>query len=112
MTISINAPVCWSGAFRCFNTVEKITAIGEAFAAAFQSSKGSKAIHSLKLQRYESVQLGSTNHCESVTVALMQMKVTTGGLERQQKSLQKVDLGGGRNMWLQLLQENNSNRMH
>lgn len=84
--------------FRCVNTVPSRKDngdLGEAFAAACQSSKGSKATHSLKLQRYQSVQLGSTNHCESITVALMQMKVTTDGLDRQQESLQKGHVGGG-----------------
>jgi len=40
-------------------------------------------IKSLKLEGYQSVQLQSISDCESVSLALVLMKVTTGALERQ-----------------------------
>ena len=40
---------------------------------------------SFKLQGYQSVQLGSISNYESISPVLVQMKVTTGALERQQQ---------------------------
>ena len=40
---------------------------------------------SFKLQGYQSVQLGSISNCESMSTILVQIKVKTGALERQQQ---------------------------
>jgi len=50
-----------------------------------QKMKGTLNCHikSLKLEGYQSVQLQSISDCESVSLALVLMKVTTGTLERQ-----------------------------
>ena len=39
----------------------------------------------VKLQGYHSVHSGSTSDCESVSLALVQMKVTTGAMEGQKQ---------------------------
>lgn len=41
---------------------------------------------SVKLQEYQSLQLGTINNCESSSPALTYMKVTMGALERQQQA--------------------------
>lgn len=43
----------------------------------------------IKLQGYQSFQFGTINHCESISSALVQIKLTTGALERQQQLSQK-----------------------
>ncbi len=52
---------------------------------------------SSELQGYQSVQLGSISECESVSPALVEMKVTTRVLERQQqdKPLKRNTFAGG-----------------
>lgn len=44
---------------------------------------------SFKLQRYQSVHLGSTSDYESVSPALLQIKVPTGAMERQNQDNHK-----------------------
>lgn len=43
----------------------------------------------IKLQGCQSFQFGTINHCESISSALVQIKLTTGALERQQQLSQK-----------------------
>ena len=41
------------------------------------------------IQGYQSVHTGSTSDCESISPALVQMKVSTGAMERQSKTTPK-----------------------